>query len=58
MNTQIQNDKGQWVPAIPEPLYEWFDLKKCKCGRMFWTKEGYRAHYALAHILFLGDGLS
>ena len=62
--TQTENGKGQWVPAIPEP---YFGIRKmctyCEstlarpslnwCGRKFWTKEGYRAHYALKHILGL-----
>ncbi len=44
-----QNGRGQWIPAIPLPFY---GLKKgCWCGRKFWTEEGYRAHYALKHIL-------
>jgi hypothetical protein len=44
-----QNDRGEWVPAIPLPLY---GLRKhCTCGRRFWTMGGYRGHYALAHIL-------
>lgn len=46
------NDRGEWVPAIPLPLY---GLRKhCRCGRKFWTTDGYRGHYALAHILHLG----
>lgn len=45
----MQNGRGQWIPAIPLPFY---GLKKgCWCGRKFWTEEGYRAHYALKHIL-------
>ncbi len=47
--TQTQNKRGQWVPAIPLPFY---GLRKhCHCGRKFWTMDGYRGHYALAHIL-------
>ena len=45
------NKKGEWVQAIPEPYYGF--KKECKCGRRFWTKKGYRAHYALKHILHL-----
>jgi hypothetical protein len=44
-----QNQEAEWVPAIPEPSYG--IKKKCKCGEKFWTEEGYRAHYAYAHIL-------
>lgn len=38
-----------WLPAIPLPLLG--IRKRCDCGRKFWTMDGYRAHYALAHIL-------
>ncbi|HEY6276975.1 MAG TPA: hypothetical protein VIX86_11650 [Streptosporangiaceae bacterium] len=44
-----QNKRGEWVPAIPLPLYG--PRKRCRCGRKFWTIAGYRGHYALAHIL-------
>lgn len=48
-----QNDAGEWVPAIPLPM---FGLRKlCPCGRRFWTLCGYRGHYALAHVLKLDD---
>jgi hypothetical protein len=42
---------GQWVPAIPLPLYGL--RKRCQCGRKFWTADGYRGHYALSHVLKL-----
>jgi hypothetical protein len=45
--TQI--DEELWMPAIPLPFYGL--RKRCVCGHKFWTMEGYRAHYALAHIL-------
>ena len=41
---------GRWVPAIPEPYPLLFRLR-CACGRKFWTRDGYDAHYALAHVL-------
>jgi hypothetical protein len=44
-----QNSRGEWVPAIPLPLYG--IRKKCECGAKFWTEERYREHYALHHIL-------
>jgi hypothetical protein len=45
-----QNARGEWVPAIPFPLYG--IRKKClRCGRKFWTTNRYREHYALHHIL-------
>ena len=51
---QVQNERGQWVPAIPLPYH---GLRhRCDCGRKFWTMDGYRSHYALRHILSLtGD---
>lgn len=50
---QTQNNAGEWVPSIPLPLYG--VRNRCSCGRRFWTVRGYRGHYALAHILKLGD---
>lgn len=50
-NASVLNKEGNWVPAIPEPYY---GLRKCcDCGDKFWTLKGYRAHYALEHILYL-----
>lgn len=47
--TMMQNQRGEWVPAIPLPM---FGLRKeCGCGAKFWTMEGYRGHYALRHVL-------
>jgi hypothetical protein len=44
-----QNYRGEWVPAIPGPF---LGLRKtCRCGRKFWTMEGYQGHYAYAHAL-------
>lgn len=38
-----------WLPAIPMPM---LGLRQgCSCGRRFWTRRGYEAHYALEHIL-------
>jgi hypothetical protein len=53
MDVSTKNEEGQWVPAIPLPLYG--ARKHCHCGRRFWTIAGYRGHYALRHILKLGD---
>ncbi len=45
----MANDRSEFVPAIPEPLY---GLKKaCSCGRSFWRLQNYRAHYAHDHIV-------
>lgn len=51
MSERVLNDRGEWVPAIPLPLYG--VRKQCLCGRRFWTMEGYQGHYTLAHILGL-----
>lgn len=50
--TQVstQNDRGEWVPAIPVPFYGLL-RRRCECGRKFWTLGGYRGHYAVSHIL-------
>jgi hypothetical protein len=49
MSTRTQNKRGEWWPSIPLPFYGL--RKRCYCGRKFWTMEGYRGHYAVAHIL-------
>jgi hypothetical protein len=48
-----RNRKGQWVKSIP--LAHGGFRQHCECGRKFWTVEGYRGHYALVHILHLGE---
>lgn len=50
--TATQNRRGEWVPAVPLPLYARL-RKRCGCGAKFWTGRGYRGHYALVHILGL-----
>jgi hypothetical protein len=49
--TLAQNSRGEWVPAIPLPLFTWLHRHRCACGHSFWTMSGYRGHYALAHVL-------
>ena len=51
MASETQNKAGEWVPSIPLPFYGL--RKRCKCGRKFWTTQGYRGHFALWHILNL-----
>ncbi len=46
-----ENKRCEYVPSIPLPYYG--IKKKCECGEKFWTEKGYRAHYALEHILGL-----
>jgi hypothetical protein len=45
-----ENKSGNWVPAIPLPLYGMFKVR-CECSVKFWTIKGYQGHYALTHIL-------
>lgn len=55
MNVSTQNTRGEWVPAIPEPLFIGRRLTKCQCdcGETRNTRLAYREHYALTHILGL-----
>lgn len=52
---QTQTRRG-WVPAIPEPFYIGFRLRRCRCdcGLTFRNKQRYREHYAYQHI-WAGD---
>jgi len=52
MDVKALNERGQWVPSIPLPLYILLRCR-CECGRAFWTAAGYRGHYALTHVLGL-----
>lgn len=52
----VQNHRGEFVPAIPLPLFIGMKRVQCthdNCGRKFFAKKRYREHYALAHILAL-----
>jgi len=51
--TEALNKKREWVPAVPEPYYCLIRKRCMKCGKMFFTVDGYRGHYALAHILYM-----
>lgn len=50
-----QNDRGEWVPAIPYALTRPFGAKRrhlCQyCGEVRWSELSYREHYALAHVM-------
>lgn len=46
---EMQNKRGEYVPAIPLPFYG--VRKKCQCGRKFWTIRNYEEHYAYDHIV-------
>jgi hypothetical protein len=53
---QQQNEWGQWLPAIPEPLYVGWGLRhcRCECGEVRKTRLSYQEHYALAHVMGMG----
>jgi hypothetical protein len=52
--TQTQNDRGEWVPAIPLPLFLNFGRVQCDdCGHRSFGQRRYREHFALAHVLGL-----
>lgn len=51
--TQVQNDRGGWVPAIPLPLFLSFGRCRCDCGETRRGQRSYREHYALTHVLGL-----
>lgn len=47
----IRAETELWLPAIPLPFLG-IPFKRCNyCKRKFWTMDGYRAHFALHHIL-------
>jgi hypothetical protein len=50
-----QNKRGEYVPAIPLPMFVMFGRKKCACGKTFRNERRYREHYALVHALALDD---
>lgn len=53
--TAVQNNRGDWVPAIPLPRRH-LVVYRCthrRCKAMFFNAKGYMGHYALAHILHL-----
>jgi hypothetical protein len=54
VKVRVENDDGQWVPAIPEPLHGVPFLRCWTCKAKFLRKRSYRGHYALVHILKLG----
>lgn len=50
---QTQNERGEWVPAIPLPYFLAFGRVRCDCGERFRDQRRYREHYALTHVLGL-----
>jgi hypothetical protein len=55
MDVQVRNPKGEWVPAVPMPIFLWFGRCQCHCGKKRWTRVSYMEHYAYAHILGMED---
>lgn len=53
-STSKKNARGEWVPAVPYPLFTFPHRHRCHCGRSYWTMDGYRGHYAVTHII---DGI-
>lgn len=46
-----QNDKGEWVPAIPLPKVTRFSNYRCTCRKKaFWTLEEYKQHWVYEHV--------
>lgn len=53
-----QNKYGEWAPAISEPLWTGFLLRRAQCWTCkdrptFKSRDEYRGHFALKHILGL-----
>lgn len=53
MAVHAKNARGEWVPAIPEPLFLAFGRVQCDCGERRRGRRSYREHYALVHIMAL-----
>jgi hypothetical protein len=58
VSVQVENCRGEYVPAIPLPIYmrAWPWQRRryyCMCFQGFRTEVEYRGHYALVHILGL-----
>lgn len=53
MNDRVmmENERGEWVPAIPLPFHSALVGFRCGCGRRFWTRQQYNEHYAYEHIV-------
>ncbi|HEU0226455.1 MAG TPA: hypothetical protein VFQ86_01855 [Arachidicoccus soli] len=51
-NVATENARGEWVPYVPVPYYLGLGRVRCKCGRVFWSKQRYAEHYSYWHILF------
>lgn len=54
-DVEIQNSRGDWVPAVPLPFFHWFKIMECHCGKLRLGMKRYQEHYAYAHILGMED---
>lgn len=62
--SQTENARGEWVPAIPLPYMFWLGVPytQCHCGARFLgcvrgrALRRYEEHYALRHILKPAEG--
>lgn len=52
---RVLNDRGEWVQAIPLPLFLPVRKQCVWCGVRFLREKAYRGHYALVHILHLRE---
>jgi hypothetical protein len=51
IRTMTQNDRGQWVPAIPMPFVTTWNKYRCTCRKKpFWTLEEYKQHWVYEHV--------
>jgi hypothetical protein len=55
MDVQVLNTKGEWVPAVPLPIFLWFGRCQCHCGVKRKNRVSYMEHFAYAHILGMAD---
>lgn len=56
MDVQVQNKNGEWVPAVPTPIFGAFGKRvRCYCKKWYPNTKRYQEHYAYAHILGMED---
>lgn len=55
MDVEVKNDRGEWVPAIPTPIFLAFGRVQCHCGKKRRNKLSYMEHFSYAHILGMDD---
>lgn len=55
MDVEVKNDRGEWVPAIPTPIFLAFGRVQCHCGKKRRNKLSYMEHFSYSHILGMDD---